>query len=37
MQDAWQAGADIVVVGNAFEKNPDLLRELAEARHKVPM
>jgi putative glycerol-1-phosphate prenyltransferase len=37
MQDAWQAGADIVVVGNAFEKNPELLRELAEARHKVPM
>lgn len=32
MQDAWQAGADIVVIGNAFEKNPELLKDLVAAR-----
>ncbi len=30
--DAYEAGADIVVIGNAFEENPDLLFEIAEAR-----
>ncbi len=36
--DAVQAGADIVVVGNALEKKPDLLAEMLEAvrqGHKV--
>lgn len=28
--DALEAGADIIVVGNAFEKNPTLLLEIAE-------
>ncbi len=31
---ACQAGADIIVVGNAFEKNPTLIEELAEAVHR---
>ena len=31
--DALEAGADIVVVGNAFEKNPSLLPEIAEVIH----
>jgi putative glycerol-1-phosphate prenyltransferase len=26
-----QAGADIVVIGNAFEKNPQLIAEISEA------
>ncbi|PLK44146.1 geranylgeranylglyceryl/heptaprenylglyceryl phosphate synthase [Emticicia sp. TH156] len=29
-QDALEAGADIIVIGNAFEKNPALLPEIAE-------
>ncbi len=29
------AGADIVVVGNAIEKNPALIREIAEAVHRT--
>jgi phosphoglycerol geranylgeranyltransferase len=28
---ALEAGADIIVIGNAFEKNPSLLSEIAEA------
>jgi phosphoglycerol geranylgeranyltransferase len=28
---ALEAGADIIVIGNAFEKNPSLLTEIAEA------
>lgn len=28
-RSAWEAGADVVVVGNAFETNPELLFELA--------
>ncbi len=30
-----QAGADIVVVGNASEENPDLIKTIAEAVHNV--
>ncbi len=30
-----EAGADIVVVGNASEKNPSILKEIAEAVHHV--
>ena len=29
MKEAYNAGADVVVIGNALEKNPDLLAELA--------
>jgi putative glycerol-1-phosphate prenyltransferase len=31
--NACKAGADIVVVGNAFEQNPGLIKELADAVH----
>jgi putative glycerol-1-phosphate prenyltransferase len=31
--EAFAAGADIVVVGNALESNPDLMDEIAEAKH----
>ena len=31
--NALEAGADIVVIGNAFEKNPSLLPEIAEVIH----
>ena len=30
---ALEAGADVIVIGNAFEKNPSLLPEIAEAVH----
>ena len=30
-----KAGADVIVVGNAIEKNPDLIREMAAAIHSV--
>ena len=30
-QKAWNAGADVVVVGNAFEKKPELVKELSAA------
>lgn len=33
--DACNAGADIIVVGNAIEKDPSLLTEIAEAIHQV--
>lgn len=32
-----KAGADVVVVGNAIEKNPSLIREIADAVHQVPV
>ncbi len=32
-QAALEAGADIIVIGNAFEKNPSLLPEIAEVVH----
>jgi phosphoglycerol geranylgeranyltransferase len=32
MKEAYNSGADIVVVGNAFEKNPDLLTEMAACK-----
>ena len=35
VSQAFQAGADIAVVGNAFENNPDLLFEIAETRFAV--
>lgn len=30
-----KAGADVIVVGNAIEKNPDLIKEMAAAIHSV--
>ncbi|MBT8195054.1 MAG: geranylgeranylglyceryl/heptaprenylglyceryl phosphate synthase, partial [Bacteroidia bacterium] len=33
--DKCQAGADIVVVGNAIESNPSLISELSDAVHSI--
>jgi putative glycerol-1-phosphate prenyltransferase len=33
--DAVKAGADIIVIGTAFEKEPDMLKKFAEAIHGV--
>lgn len=33
--DAVKAGADIIVIGTAFEKEPDMLQKFAEAIHGV--
>ena len=30
-----RAGADVIVVGNAIEKNPDLVVEMADAIHEL--
>ncbi len=32
-----KAGADVIVVGNAIEKNPHLIKEMAAAVHSVPV
>ncbi|HXD78321.1 MAG TPA: geranylgeranylglyceryl/heptaprenylglyceryl phosphate synthase [Puia sp.] len=32
-----KAGADLIVVGNAIEKDPGLIREMAAAVHSVPL
>lgn len=32
-----RAGADVIVVGNAIEKNPLLIKEIADAIHSVPV
>jgi putative glycerol-1-phosphate prenyltransferase len=32
-----KAGADIIVVGNAIEKDPSLITEMAAAVHSVPV
>jgi putative glycerol-1-phosphate prenyltransferase len=32
-----KAGADVIVVGNAIEKDPSLIREMAAAVHSVPV
>jgi putative glycerol-1-phosphate prenyltransferase len=32
-----KAGADIIVVGNAIEKDPSLIKELSDAIHSVPI
>ncbi len=32
-----KAGADVIVVGNAIEKDPALIREMAAAVHSVPL
>ncbi|MFN7013823.1 MAG: HisA/HisF-related TIM barrel protein [Bacteroidia bacterium] len=29
--DAFDAGADIIVIGNAAEKTPDLIKQIKEA------
>ena len=33
--DAAKAGADIIVIGTAFEKEPDMLKKFAEAIHEA--
>ena len=33
--NACKAGADVVVVGNAFEKNKSLVRNIARAVHSL--
>lgn len=33
--DGYNAGADIIIVGNALEKEPELLQELADAKTKL--
>jgi putative glycerol-1-phosphate prenyltransferase len=32
-----KAGADVIVVGNAIEKQPSLIKEMAAAVHSVPV
>jgi putative glycerol-1-phosphate prenyltransferase len=32
-----KAGADVIVVGNAIEKDPMLIKEIASAVHSVPV
>jgi putative glycerol-1-phosphate prenyltransferase len=32
-----KAGADVIVIGNAFEKDPSLIKEIAAAVHSVPV
>jgi phosphoglycerol geranylgeranyltransferase len=32
-----KAGADVIVVGNAFEKDPSLIKEISDAVHSVPV
>jgi putative glycerol-1-phosphate prenyltransferase len=32
-----RAGADVIVVGNAIEKNAALIKEMADAVHSVPV
>jgi putative glycerol-1-phosphate prenyltransferase len=32
-----KAGADIIVVGNAIEKDPTLIAEISAAIHSVPV
>ncbi|MFQ3214638.1 MAG: phosphoglycerol geranylgeranyltransferase [Marivirga sp.] len=34
-KSAWKSGADVVVVGNAIEKSPDLLIALTEAKSQM--
>ena len=33
--EAVKAGADIIVIGTAFEKEPEMLKKFAEAIHSV--
>ncbi|MBQ2499048.1 MAG: geranylgeranylglyceryl/heptaprenylglyceryl phosphate synthase [Bacteroidales bacterium] len=33
--EAVKAGADVIVIGTAFEKEPDMLKQFAEAIHKA--
>jgi putative glycerol-1-phosphate prenyltransferase len=32
-----KAGADLIVVGNAIEKDPSLIREMSAAVHSLPV
>ena len=33
----YQAGADLIVVGNAIEKDATLIKEISQAIHAVPV
>jgi len=35
MIDAFEAGADIVVIGNILEKSPELLKDFAQAKQQI--
>jgi putative glycerol-1-phosphate prenyltransferase len=34
-ENAWEAGADIVVVGNGLEKDPGLIHEITDTRNRL--
>ena len=34
-EELYAAGADVVVVGNSLEQNPDLIFEIAGSRNKL--
>ena len=34
---AWEAGADIIVIGNAIESNPEFIQSLAQARSEAAL
>jgi putative glycerol-1-phosphate prenyltransferase len=34
-EQAWNAGADIVVIGNGLENRPGLLEEILESRNRL--
>jgi putative glycerol-1-phosphate prenyltransferase len=34
-RNAWSAGADIVVVGNALEKDPEFIEQLCKERNRI--
>jgi phosphoglycerol geranylgeranyltransferase len=34
-ETAWEAGADIVVIGNGLEKDPDLIHAMIESRNRI--
>ena len=36
-KQALEAGADVIVVGNAIEKDASLIREMSDAVHSVPV
>jgi putative glycerol-1-phosphate prenyltransferase len=32
-----KAGADVIIVGNAIEKDPSLIKEMSDAVHSIPV
>ena len=35
VQKAFDAGADVIVIGTAVEENPDFLASIAHLKHRV--